>query len=108
MTNSAKIAELNDRARTTFTGCRVMTTRGIQALGSDCIQDILKKVREFKDFNPNNDPFGERDLGLFYYNGHHILWKIDCYDHDLQMASLDPTDETITARVLTIMLAEEY
>lgn len=108
MTNSAKIAELNDAARTTFLNCRVMTTRGIQALGDDMIKEILTRVKQFKDFNKNNDPFGEHDLGSFYYNAHHIFWKIDCMDHDLQMASLDPTDETVTARILTVMLAEEY
>jgi hypothetical protein len=37
-----------------------------------------------------------------------IFWKFDYYDPDLQMASLDPGDPTITTRVLTIMMADEY
>jgi hypothetical protein len=41
-------------------------------------------------------------------NGSVIFWKFDYYDPDLQMASLDPTDPTITTRVLTIMMADEY
>jgi hypothetical protein len=37
-----------------------------------------------------------------------IFWKFDYYDLDLQMASLDPANPDITARILTIMLEDEY
>ncbi len=37
-----------------------------------------------------------------------MFWKWDYYDLDYSMHSPDPTDETVTARVLTVMLADEY
>ena len=69
---------------------------------------VLKEVQGYKAFTPINDPFSEHDFGSIQLGENIIFWKIDYYDLDLHMHSPDPSDETVTARVLTIMLAEEY
>ena len=104
--NASIIAALNDRARRTFMECRVIITEGVQAL--DNVDTVLRQVQLFDAFTPDNDPYGEHDFGAIRYQGQTIFWKIDYYDLDLHMHSPDPSDETVTARVLTIMLAEEY
>jgi hypothetical protein len=104
--HTERIRELNDQCRSTLTGCRVMITRGVMAL--DCTDVVLAAVRSDTTFNSDNDPYREHDFGSFTVVGERLFWKIDYYDSDMQMASLDPSDDTITVRVLTIMLAEEY
>jgi len=103
---TTRIAALNDRARQTFMEYRVIITAGVQALEN--VDAILRQVQLFDAFTPNNDPYGEHDFGAIRYQGQTIFWKIDYYDLDLHMHSPDPSDDTVTARVLTIMLAEEY
>jgi hypothetical protein len=105
-TTTAKIAALNDHARRSFTGCRVVITQGVQAL--DNLPDLLDQVRRFDAFTPDNDPYGEHYFGSFIHDDITVFWKIDTYDVDLQMHSPDPGDPTVTERMLTIMLAEEY
>lgn len=105
---AGKIAALNDRARQSFTGCRVLTTPGIAALGGLAVGQILAQVRSYHSFTPDNDPYGEHDFGAFHWGQVQVFWKWDYYDLDLAMHSPDPADETVTARVLTVMLAEEY
>jgi hypothetical protein len=83
-----------------------MMTQGVTAL--DQTAAMLQAVMDFNDFNSDNDPYGEHDFGNFAVAGERLFWKFDYYDSDMQMASLDPADDTITVRVLTIMLAEEY
>ena len=101
-----RIRDMNDQARQTFTGCRVVLTPSIQAL--DGLHDLLDWVRWFDAFTPDNDPYGEHDFGSLVHAGATIFWKIDYYDLDLQMHSPDPSDPDVTSRVLTIMLGEEY
>ena len=103
---TARIAALNDRARRTFMECRVIITAGVQALGN--VDAVLRQVQVFEAFTPDNDPYAEHDFGAIRYQGQTIFWKINCYDLDLHMHSPAPSDKTVTARVLTIMLAEEY
>jgi hypothetical protein len=40
--------------------------------------------------------------------GEKLFWKIKYFDRSIQFASPDPADETLTIRVLTVMLASEY
>jgi hypothetical protein len=103
---AAKIAALNDAARREFVGCRVVITRGIAAMPD--LDAVYAKVRGFTDFSPRNDPHGEHDFGALEHEGQTLFWKFDYYDPELVMASLDPSDPTVTCRVLTIMLAEDY
>ena len=104
--NATKIRELNDQARQTLSGCRVMVTQGIQQL--DRLNAILSAVREFNNFNSSNDPYGEHDFGKIELFGVAVFWKFDYYDLALEYGSEDPSDPAVTSRVLTIMLASEY
>ena len=70
---SAKIARINDKHRQNMEGCTV--TRGVVALGDDA-KEIFVKVRDFSDFNEDNDPYGEHDFGSFTVSGVKIFWKL--------------------------------
>jgi hypothetical protein len=107
-TDSRKIAQLNDHARQTFTDCRVLITPGINALGEELVQHVLQAVQQFDEFTADNDPYQEHDFGKITIAGNVIFWKFDYYDLDLQMHSIYAADPTVTCRILTIMLAEEY
>jgi hypothetical protein len=105
---SNRIAALNDAFRTTLIGGRVYLTRGIAALSPSAQESIIARVRAFADFTPENDPYGEHDFGILKLDGATIYWKIDLYDNDLKFGSPNPEDPSVTTRVLTILLAEEY
>jgi len=88
----------------------VAITQAVAQLVKDDVDYILNKVRNYNDFAPINDPFSEHDFGSIQLGENTIFWKIDYYDLDLHMHmhSPDPSDEAVTVRILTIMLAEEY
>ena len=103
-----RIRLLNDSLRTTFRGGRILTTAGVAELPSDVKANVLLSVQRFADFNPENDPHGEHDFGSFEIDGVTYFFKIDYYSADMQGGSEDPADPETTARVLTIMRADEY
>ena len=85
-----------------------MFTRGFQALDLLTQAEAVYRIRHFKSFTPDNDPYQEHDFGKLKVNGQDILWKIDYYDRDCRYGSQNPSDLTQTHRVLTVMLANEY
>lgn len=108
MTNAVAIAKLNDAFRANpILGTTILTT-GIRNNSSEDIARIMNKVRNFKDFNEDNNPYGERDFGVFDFKGQKIFWKIDYYDRNFEFASPDAANSSITNRVLTVMYADEY
>ena len=102
------IAKQNDDFRTNLSRGTLCLTRGIRALGKDCVREIINIVRNFNSFNEDNDPYGEHDFGAFYYRNRQIFFKIDNYDREFLYLSPDVTNPKLTNKVLTIMLAQEY
>ena len=106
--NVAEVRRLNDQLRCNGVGGRIMITSGIETLGPGAVTSILAAVASFDAFNGDNDPYGTHDCSIVEVEGHRVLWKIDYYDKTMSWGSEDPSDPSITTRVLTVMLAEEY
>lgn len=105
---TALVRELNDNFRKTLTGGQVLLTTGIAALGSEAVQRVVKAITVFDDFCNENDPFSEHDFGALDVDGQKVFFKIDYYDKSFTYGSPDPSDPSVTQRVITLMLASEY
>ena len=105
---TARIRALNDELRQNFAEGLAVMTPGIAALGAEAVARIVKTIAVYDDFCHANDPHEEHDFGSFDADGHTIFFKIDYFDENLTYHSADPADPSITKRVITIMLAEEY
>ena len=82
---SETVRHLNDRLRTTGQGGRAMMTAGTAGLPRAEIAAVVRAVAVFDAFNADNDPQGEH-----------------------RFHSPDAADPSLTTRVFTVMLADEY
>jgi hypothetical protein len=105
---AARIRELNDQLRCKASGGRIVITPGIQALDANDLRAVLLAVARFDDFTEHNDPWGEHDCAILTVDGRRVMFKHDYYDRDLAYHSPDASDPSVTERVMTVMLAEEY
>jgi hypothetical protein len=103
-----RIRELNDNLRQHLIGGLAVITPGVAALGHEAVDRIIKTIAVFDDFCHANDPHEEHDFGAFEVDGNRLLFKIDYYDSSLSQHSPDAADPSVTERVITIMLADEY
>ena len=109
--NTNKIAELNDNLRKHMWSPghnKIVLTRGVCSLPLMEQMLLLKKVRDFNEFNKANDPYKQHDFGRVEHNGTNYFFKIDYYNLDMDACSDDASNPDITIRVLTIMRADEY
>ena len=107
-TKTEQIRVLNDQLRQNFGEGTAVLTCGVAALGAEAVARIVKTIAIFDDFCHANDPHQEHDFGSFEADGDVIFFKIDYYDRSLKYHSPDATDKSVTERVITIMLAQEY
>jgi hypothetical protein len=114
-----RVAKLNDEFRrqaglalsdTRRVPGRCVMTAGIVALGRQAQAEILARVRQFSQFEPGNDPYGEHDFGALPTTaGEQVFWKIDYFaDEAMEYGAEYPDDPTRSFRVLTVMLDAEY
>ena len=109
ISKTEQIRALNDALRQNFQqGTEVVMTAGIAALSAEAVARIVKTIAVYDDFCHANDLDEEHDFGAFEADGYTIFFKIDYYDRALAAHSPDPSDPTVTERVITITLAEEY
>jgi hypothetical protein len=106
--SAAKIAELNDHLRRTFTGGRIVMTAAVAALDPADRAEVLERVRSFTNFNPDNNPHGENDFGVVTVKDEPYFWKVDYYDLTMTCGSEDPSDPAVTTRVLTVGRMSDY
>jgi hypothetical protein len=102
------IRALNDETRQNLTTGTALMTAGVAALGAEAVARIVKTIAVYDDFCHANDPYEEHDFGSFEVDSQTIFFKIDYFDKKLASHSPDPADPSVTERVITIMLAEEY
>ena len=107
-TRTDRIRALNDELRQYLLGGLAVITPGVAALGQQAVDRIVKTIAVYDDFCHANDPYEEHDFGSFQAEGQKIFFKIDYFDKTLTYHSPDPSDGSVTERVITIMLADEY
>ena len=99
---------IRDELRQNLSAGTALITVGVAALGADAVARVVKTIAVYDDFCHANDPYEEHDFGSFEADGHVIFFKIDYYDKSLTYHSPDAADRSVTERVITNMLAEEY
>jgi hypothetical protein len=107
-TKTEAIRTLNDQLRQNLSAGTALITAGVAALGVEAVARIVKTIAVYDDFCHVNDPYEEHDFGSFEVDQHKLFFKIDYFDKSRCCHSPDPSDPSVTERVITIMLAEEY
>lgn len=108
-----RIAALNDEARQgrDRTARIVFTTNLLDALGDGSgLGDLRAQARVMKAMRECAFGSGspERDMAWFEVDGVKAMMKIDYYDRSFEWGSEDPTDASMTRRVITLMLPQDY
>lgn len=107
LSQTQRIAALNDQHRTGGHGGRIKLSATLQAWPQEALERAILAVERYNDFTPDTDPWGERDLGMIRVDGCDLIWKIDLYDACGGFCVIDPADDTATFRTLTLLVADE-
>ena len=84
---------------------RVLITQGISSLDDETKAKVLLAVKNYKDFDNDEDP--DHEFGCIELPDiPKVFWKIDLFENaEMEWAAEDPTN---CYRLLTVLLAEEW
>ena len=102
------IARLNDQLRKSGVGGTIVITRNVRGLEGLNAPELATAVANYDGFDEDNNPHGERDMGHFVLFDTDLYFKIDYFEQDLKFGSDDPTDASLTHRILTIMTKADF
>jgi hypothetical protein len=91
---TARIRELNDAFRLSFSGGRVMLTSGFNALPDMKKSQVIEQIKTFTDFDPGNAPYQEHDFVSLEVAGQRFFAKIEYH----RLRTLGRRYENIGAR----------
>jgi len=108
-----QIARLNDRTRLGLDRtARVVITRNCLARLAEGAPEepIVLQARLMAAFRhcTFSEDSPERDFAAIEFLGRKVWMKIDYYDAAMEFGSEDPADASVTTRVMTILLPEDY
>lgn len=88
-------------------------TPAVRDLPREILGRLLREVRTFDSYTPDDDPYGEHDFTTVKIDvdgeTQTFFFKIDYYsDSSKTYGSDDPVDPTKTFRTGTLMLASDY
>jgi len=99
-----RIQFLNDQLRTTGKGGLMIAMPGFQALPKELRSKAIELLRTEQSFDMDGDAGEEHEMGMITIAEHFVCWNITYYDSERTGLSSDPSDPTVTRRVLTLML----
>lgn len=80
MMNSAAVAKINDRLRRAMSMGQLTIELSEMVTGALCRPEIIKAVREFKDFDPEIDVAGDHSIGVLAVSGEAYIFRFSYGD----------------------------
>jgi len=101
------IRSLNDAFRISFTSTELYCSPSILKFNIEDQEKILEQIREYRNFNEENDSDMTHQRGQFDYRDSVIHWEVYCADLDDNKASPDPANLDLTRRHMMVFVEEE-
>ena len=101
---ATKIRELNDEFRKNGQPENIYLSLAVVQIKEPLFKQLLEKIKSFSNFTPKNDPDGDHRTGGFKIGMHNVEWVIDYYDLDEDDESPDPSNASVTTRIMNVVL----
>ena len=102
---SEKIRALNDAFRQTPKAPYVFLSLEVAQIGETMLKELFTKLQSYSSFTPTSDPDGDRSSGAMDVGRYKIEWSIDYWDLDEEDDSPDPSNASVTIRMMNIIMA---